>query len=62
MIYCLCRCPLMRTAYCHVGRTGTHLITKVKLCWAQLVDGGVTRESISGPVGRCTRILRLGSA
>jgi hypothetical protein len=48
-----------RTASCHVGQTGTHLINKVKQRWAQLLLGGVTRESVLGvPVGRCFRPRR----
>jgi hypothetical protein len=52
----------MRTASCHVGQTGTHLITKVKLHWPKLVLGWMTSQitSIPGAVRRCSRILRPG--
>jgi hypothetical protein len=48
-----------RTASCHVGHNGTHLITKVKQQWARLVLGRVTIQisSIPGAVKRSTRIL-----
>jgi hypothetical protein len=53
-----------KTAFCHVGHTGTHLITKVKQRWAQLVLGWGTAQmtSMPGAVRRCTRILWPGKA
>jgi hypothetical protein len=50
-----------RTESCHVGHTGTRLITKVKQRWARLGLGGVTRESRPGAVGSYFRILWPGS-
>jgi hypothetical protein len=41
---------------CHVGHTGTHLITEVKQRWARIVLGWVTM-SMPGAFRRCTRIL-----
>jgi hypothetical protein len=42
-----------------VGHTGTHLIPKVKQCWARLVLEWVTTQtsSVPGAVRKCTCIL-----
>jgi hypothetical protein len=53
------------TDSCHVGHTGTHLITEVKQRWALVVLGLVTAQmtiSMSGAVKRCTHIMWLGKA
>jgi hypothetical protein len=38
-----------KQASCHVGRAGTHLISKVKQRWARLVLGWVTAQMTSKP-------------
>jgi hypothetical protein len=49
---------------CHVGPTGTHLITKVKQRCVRLVLGWVNPQMTSSPgaVSRCTCILWPGKA
>jgi hypothetical protein len=41
-----------RTASCHVGYTGTHLITEVNQRWARLVLGWVTALIAYSATGR----------
>jgi hypothetical protein len=46
-------------ASCHFGHTVTHLITKVKQCWAQLVLGWFIDQMtiMPGAVRKCNPIL-----
>jgi hypothetical protein len=47
-------------ASCHVGHTGTHLITKVMQCWARIVLRGVTRVNKQGTVEVVPTFCGLG--
>jgi hypothetical protein len=39
-----------RTAFCNVGRTGTHVITEVKQRWARLRPGKASEKTPRGVI------------